>query len=190
VHENVHGLTFPLTIFGETTAMRASHYSAATVLTALIALVACKHEETEDPIDADLLELAMDDVDYTWYKESDALLPRSSGSGHAQALLRTRFNTIASSVLDTNGQVRPDTTFPNGSVIVKELFEDANTLSQYAILYKKPSHPYADADGWVWGYVRPDGEVREPSRNKGSACRGCHGQANNIDFTLMNAYFP
>jgi hypothetical protein len=170
--------------------MRAYHLRPALAVTALLAMIACKHEETEDSADAELLELAKDTEDNTWYKESDALLPRSAGSGHAQALLRTRFNSIAATVLDTNGQVLPDTTFPNGSVIVKELFDDASTLAQYAILFKKPSHPYADADGWVWGYVRPNGEVREPSRNKGSACRNCHGQENNIDFTLMNAYFP
>lgn len=154
------------------------------------ALAACQHEETEDPSDAELLDLAKDDENNTWYNESDVLLPKSPGSGHAQALLRTRFNSIAATVLDTNGQVLADTTFPSGSVIVKELFDDASTLSQYAILFKKPSHPYADADGWVWGYVRPDGEVLEPSRNKGSACRPCHSQDDNIDFTLMNAYFP
>ncbi len=170
--------------------MRPSLYATATVITALLIVVACKHEETEDPRDAELLELALDDEGFTWYKESDALLSKSAGSGHAQALLRTRFNTIAATILDTNGQVLPDTTFPNGSVIVKELFDDASTLALYAILFKKPTHPYADADGWVWGYMRPDGEVREPSSNKGSSCRGCHSQDNSIDFTLMNAYFP
>lgn len=170
--------------------MRATHLSTALVIPALLAVTGCEHKDTEDPSDAELLELAMDDAGFAWYRESDALLPKSPGSGHAQALLRTRYNSIAATVLDTNGKVLPDTTFPAGSAIVKELFDDASTLAQYAILFKKPSHPYADADGWVWGYVQRDGEVREPSRNKGSACRGCHGQENNIDFTLMNAYFP
>lgn len=150
----------------------------------------CRHEDTEDPSDGELLEIATKTEGYTWYKESDALLPKSSGSGHAQAQLRTRFNSIAATRLDTNGKVLPDTFFPNGSVIVKELFTEGGTLDQYALLYKKPTHPYADEDGWVWGYVGADGEVREPSRNKGTACRGCHSQNDNIDFTLMNAYFP
>lgn len=75
-------------------------------------------------------------------------------------------------------------------MIVKELFTDGGTLDLYAVLVKKPSHPFADADGWVWRYVRPDSEVREPSRNTGSACRNCLSQDDNIDFTLMNAYFP
>jgi len=170
--------------------MCAHSFTVLAFLITCAGLAACTHEDTEDPADAELLELAMDNEGYTWYKESDALLPSSSGSGHAQALLRTRFNTLAAAVLDTNAQVLPDTTFPNGSVIVKELFTDGGTLDLYAVLFKKPSHPYADADGWVWGYVRPNGDVREPSRNKGSACRNCHSQGGNIDFTLMNAYFP
>lgn len=170
--------------------MHASPLYTALVLTAMLAMIGCQHKETDDTSDAELLELAMDDAGFTWYNESDGLLPRSSGSGHAQAFLRTRFNSIAATVLDTNGKVLPDTAFPNGSAIVKELFDDASTLALYAILLKKPSHPYADAEGWVWGYVQPDGEVREPSRNKGSACRGCHSQDGNVDLTLMNAYFP
>ncbi len=178
------------TIFGKSDAMPSIRQYAVLGILTTLAITACTHEDTENPADADLLELAMRTEGAVWFKESEALLPRSSGSGHAQPLLRTRFNTIAASVLDTNGKVVPDTIFPNGSAIVKELYDDATTLSQYAILYKKPSHPYADADGWVWGYVRPDGEVREPASNRGSACRGCHSQENNIDFTLMNAYFP
>jgi hypothetical protein len=156
----------------------------------ILALSSCEHEPDEDPADAQLLELAKDTAGNTWYKDSDTLLPKSPGSGHAQALLRTRFNSLAATVLDSNEKVIPGSLFPNGSVVVKELFDNSTTLAQYAVLFKKPTHPYADADGWVWGYVRPDGEVREPARNKGMACRGCHGQSGSIDFTLMNAYFP
>ena len=168
----------------------ARPYPFHLLLIAAFGFGSCEHEADEDPLDAQLLELAKETEGYTWYKGSDTLLPKSSGSGHTQASLRTRFNTIASTRLDTNGKVIPGTVFPNGSVIVKELFDNPTTLAQYALLFKKPDHPYADAGGWVWGYVRPNGEVREPARNKGTACRGCHGQNGNIDFTLMNAYFP
>ena len=168
--------------------IRTDFLSMITILA--MGTLGCQHDTTGDPLEEDLLELAKDTDGATWYKETDSLLPRSSGSGHGQALLRTRFNSLASTALDDSGKVVPDTLFPNGSVIVKELFSDANTLDQYAVMFKKPSHPYADEDGWVWGYMRPDGEVREPARNKGTACRNCHGQQGSIDFTLMNAYFP
>jgi Cytochrome P460 len=155
-----------------------------------ISFIGCKHERDTDPLDSDLLDLARRGSDDTWYKENADLLPRSAGSGHAQALLRTRFNPTAAAMLDTNGQVLPNTVFPDGSVIVKELWDDNSTLSLYALLYKKPDHQYADADGWVWGYVRPSGEVVESASNLGAACRDCHSGNGNIDFSLMNVSFP
>ncbi len=160
------------------------------IASVLPGMSSCEHELEDDPLDAQLLELAVDASNNTWYKDNDTLLPRSPGSGHAQVLLRTRYNTVAASVLDSTEKVIPGSEFPSGSVAVKELFDNENTLAQYAIMFKKPTHPYADTDGWVWGYVRPDGEVREPSRNKGAACHGCHSQQGSIDFTLMNAYCP
>lgn len=164
------------------------------ILSALLLLVlcqgACRHEPDGDPTDALLLEMARNANGHIWYKNSDVFLPRSVGSGHGQALLRTRYNGIAAGILDPNGQVLPDTVFPTGSLIVKELWDDASTLSLYAILYKRPDNINADADGWVWGYVQPDGTARQPSSNQGSACRSCHGQEENIDFSLMNKFFP
>ncbi len=162
----------------------------STVLITGMTWSSCTHDAGTDPTDAQLLQLARMTAAYTWYKENAALLPRSSGSGHPQPFLRTRFNPIAGTVLDTAGKVVPDTLFPNGSVIVKELWEDASTLSIYAILYKKPDNPNADANGWVWAEIGADGTAHYSATKGGADCRGCHGQAGNIDFTLMNEAFP
>ncbi len=160
------------------------------LLLLVLGQAACKHDPDGDPIDALLLEMARNTNGHVWYKNSDALLPRSIGSAHNQAFLRTRYDAIAAGILDENGQVVTDTVFPVGSLIVKELWDDASTLSLYAILYKRPDDQNADIDGWVWGYVQPDGTARQPASNQGSACRSCHGQADNIDFSLMNKFFP
>lgn len=160
------------------------------IVSGICALAACKHEAEADSVDALLLDLARSEEGATWYKNNTDLLATSGGSGHAQPYLRTRYNALAAAMLDSNAQVSPGITFPAGSVIVKELWDDASTLSLYAVMYKRPGHPYADATDWVWGYVQPDGEAREPSRNAGSACRGCHGGGGNIDLTLMNTSFP
>ena len=150
----------------------------------------CKHGTDEDPVDAQLLEMARNTNGSVWYKDSTTPLPRSNGSGHAEPLLRTRYNALAATVLDTNLMVTPDTLFPEGSLIVKELMTDASTTDTYAILYKQSSNVYADASGWVWGYVRPSGEVRIPAKDQGAVCRSCHTQAGHIDQTLMNISFP
>ena len=127
---------------------------------------------------------------FVWYKFSDELLEKSIGSGHSQPFLRTRYNEIASDMLDSSGKVLVDAKFPEGSLIVKELYDDIYTLTRYAILYKESDNKNADNNGWVWGYINTDGTVAEPSSNKGAACFNCHSQPGNIDYMLMNSYFP
>ncbi|HRK74669.1 MAG TPA: cytochrome P460 family protein [Rhodothermales bacterium] len=144
----------------------------------------------ERTTDETLYDFAKSTTGYVWYKKSDLLLPKSSGSGHTAPLMRTRFNATASAKLDAAGKVQPNATFPDGSVVVKELVTSGGDLSLYAILYKKSGHPDADAKGWVWGYINPDGSVRISASQKGAACISCHTQSGNIDYVLMNKFFP
>jgi hypothetical protein len=160
------------------------------LLTGILACSGCTHEPDVDPTDARLLELARGSEASTWYAGSSTPLPRSSGSGHQEPFLRTRYNSLAASVLDSGLMVSLDTLFPEGSLIVKELMTDASTVDTYAILLKESGDPAADASGWVWGYIRTDGTVRVPAADQGAACRSCHTQAGHIDQTLMNISFP
>ena len=73
--------------------------------------------------------------------------------------------------------------------MVKELFSSEATLGRFAILYKSENNENADDKGWVWGYVNADGSISESSSNKGKSCIGCHSQAGNIDYMLMNKFF-
>ncbi len=150
----------------------------------------CKKSDEPAGTDKELYDMAKETQGFTWYKYTSAYLPKSSGSGHNQPLLRTRFNKEAATKLDSLGKVMSGASFPEGSLIVKELNDDPSTLVRYAILYKKTGHTDADANGWVWGYINADGTVSEPASNKGKACIGCHSQADNIDYVLMNKYFP
>jgi hypothetical protein len=129
-------------------------------------------------------------TNFSWYKRSDSLLTKSSGSGHGQAFLRTRYNELASTQLDASFKVKPDAVFPEGSLVVKELIESDSILKLYAILYKQKLSPMADANGWVWGYIYSDGNVANTSGNKGAQCISCHSQTGQIDYMLMNKYFP
>ncbi len=153
----------------------------------------CKKETNTNtpPINSDkiLYDLSKSTSGFVWYKNSDVLLNKSSGSGHVQSFLRTRYNAIASSKLDGSGKIIAGTVFPEGSLIVKELYGNATTLSLYAILYKKSDSPDADARGWVWGYINADGGVVDAAANKGRTCISCHSQNGNIDYMLMNKFF-
>ena len=148
----------------------------------------CKKKEKE--LDEELFELAQETAGFVWYKNSSSLLSKSNGSGHPQTFLRTRYNAAAATKLDANGKITANTIFPEGALIVKELYENSTNVSRYAILYKKSDSPSADTKGWVWGYIDANGKVAEPASNKGKACISCHNQSDNIDYMLMNKYFP
>jgi hypothetical protein len=150
----------------------------------------CKKDEEVTGTDKELYELATKTSGFVWYKNTSVLLNQSSGSGHPQPLLRTRYNAQAATQLDSLGKIKSDAIFPEGSLIVKELHENGSTLGRYAILYKKSSHSDADANGWVWGYINADGGVAEAASKKVASCSGCHSQTDNIDYMLMNKYFP
>ncbi|MBK9148334.1 MAG: hypothetical protein IPM12_11040 [Flavobacteriales bacterium] len=170
--------------------MRRTFPALIAIAAALAVLHACKHEADASPTDLELLARASGMEADVWYKFSDALLPRTSGSGHAEAFLRTRFNDIAAAHLDTMGKVMEGTMFAEGSLVVKELWPEASGLGTYAVMLKRSGDPAADENGWVWGYIRSNGQVRESVINRGAVCKGCHGGAGNINGTLMNAAYP
>lgn len=156
----------------------------------ILTLNSCKKDKEAEGTDKELYDMAKETAGFTFYKFSDALLDKSSGSGHSYPYLKTRYNTIAAMQLDSIGKIMEGAVFANGSLIVKDLYDDATTIGRYAILYKDPDSGDADANGWVWGYINSDGTVAETAENKGSACISCHSQGGAIDYMLMNKFFP
>lgn len=150
----------------------------------------CKNEKQAEGTDKLLYDMARETAGFTWYKKSDALLNTTSGSGHSFPFLRTRYNQVAAARLDVNGKITAGSVFPEGSMIVKEFHDSAEKLARYAILYKEAANSDADSKGWVWGYINVDGTVAQSAAEKGSSCNSCHNQSGNIDYMLMNKYFP
>jgi hypothetical protein len=150
----------------------------------------CKNENQAEGTDKLLYDMARETTGFTWYKKSDALLNTTSGSGHSFPFLRTRYNQVAAARLDDQGKITAGSVFPEGSLIVKEFHDSSKKLGRYAILYKEAGNQDADSKGWVWGYINADGTVAESSSEKGKSCNTCHNQSGNIDYMLMNKYFP
>jgi hypothetical protein len=150
----------------------------------------CKKEQIAEGTDKELYDMSKATSGFVWYKNSSSLLNKSAGSGHPQSFFKTRYNSVAATKLDSNGKIMDGAKFPEGSLIVKELYDNSTTLGRYAILYKKTGSADADANGWVWGYINSDGTVAESASKKGTSCISCHSQADNIDYMLMNKYFP
>lgn len=155
-----------------------------------VSVHSCKHDGVAVGTDLLLYDMATVDTGFVWFKFSDEALEKSSGSGHSEPKLRTRYNAVAAAMLDANGRIQEGAQFPDGSLIVKELLENDLSISLYAVLYKKADNPDADANGWVWGYLNPNGTVRTPASDKGSGCIGCHMQSGHIDYMLMNKFYP
>lgn len=168
------------------TTKRLIFFSCALIV---VIVVACTKDKV-NTVDIELLTKAKDTTGFVWFKYVDTLLPKSAGSSHNEPFLRTRYNAIASSQLDSDGKILANAQFPEGSMIVKELFYNATTIGRYAILYKDSDSDFADAKGWVWGYMNADGSIVEAASKKGNACINCHSQVQNIDYMLMNKYFP
>lgn len=165
-------------------------YTCIILLISIIAILnnSCKKEATG--IDKELFDMSKESSGFVWYKKSDVLLSKSSGSAHPQPYLKTRFNATAATSLDSIGKVLAGASFAEGSLIVKELYDNTTSIGRYAILYKNSGNENADANGWVWGYINADGKVAEAASKKGASCISCHSQSGSIDYTLMNKYFP
>jgi len=156
----------------------------------LFVINGCKNEKQAEGTDRLLFDMAKETIGFTWYKKSDALLNTTSGSGHSFPFLRTRYNQLAATRLDDNGNIIAGSVFPEGSLVVKEFHDTAKKPARYAILFKDSGNADADSKGWVWGYINTDGTVAQAASEKGNTCNTCHNQSGNIDYMLMNKFFP
>lgn len=137
--------------------------------------------------DADVSARARATTGWTYYKNRADTLLRSAGSGHSEARLRTRFNAVAATQLDAAGKVRSGASFPDSSLVVKELII-GGVLSRYAVMMKLRGSANAGAGGWVWAYYAPDGSPQISIAGRGAACVSCHSSG--IDYVRMNDSHP
>ena len=100
---------------------------------------------------------------------SDGILTASSAH---QPLIRVRMNAVAAAALQ-NGRLPSGTTFPDGSVIFKEVLSTSRLPDVFAVMYKDRSNANA-GNGWLWAEYRPSGDVVFSMTNRGSACTSCH----------------
>ena len=109
-----------------------------------------------------------------YYNLNTDFIKSSDKAGHKSTYARTKFDATAATMLDEKGEIISGSDFPNGSLIVNEMSNDNATTIKYAIMFKDPSNPYADNNGWVWSYVNADNTIIEPSTRHGISCVGCH----------------
>ncbi len=164
----------------------------------LVAAIACAHSRdsaTEPASDNPSLSVTDESLrqaigarsSWTFYRNNSNRLSRSAGSGHVEPQLRTQYNPRAATMLDANGRVRAGSSFPDSSIIVKELYA-GGAITTLAVMMKLRGSPQASQGDWVWGYYDGAGGVRISVTTRGSGCAGCH--ASGIDYTRMNDSHP
>ena len=97
-------------------------------------------------------------------------LPASSAH---QPIIRVGLNATAASALQS-GRLPAGSSFPDGSIIVKEVLGSNGLVNLYAVMYKDSRNPLAGS-GWLWAELRPAGSADYSVRNRGAACTSCHG---------------
>ena len=113
---------------------------------------------------------------YQYYVNGNTL-PAAIPSPHGS--FKLRFNQIAWEALDSNGELPSGKGFPNGSVLVKEVY-NADGLFVYAVMKKEPSDASA-GNGWLWAEYFPDGAIAFSIERRGNGCISCHSEVPNRD---------
>ena len=112
----------------------------------------------------------------TIFRESDTLVgvaPSPHGS------FRLYFNATAQAALGSDGNLPVGETFPEGSMIVKEIF--SNGKPSLLALMKKDANNTLSASGWLWSEYGLDGSVVYSLGKKGAGCTGCHSGGTHRD---------
>ncbi len=111
---------------------------------------------------------------YALFPDAEAMTEgQLSGSSAHRRVVRVRLNGRALSALQA-GRLPRGTWFPDGSVIVKEIFDrDAATPHTYSVMYKALRDSRA-GNGWLWAEFNADGSVHATINNRGAQCTSCH----------------
>src|SRR5262245_13127278 len=95
-----------------------------------------------------------------------------TASAAHQPVIRVSLNSVAAGALQ-NGRLPAGASFPDGSIIFKEVIGTGGVVTVYATMYKERQNPLA-GNGWLWAELRPNGEAEYSLRNRGAACTSCH----------------
>ena len=142
----------------------------------------CVSDKKEGPVisDATLYGLTQSATSFSYYKNNLDTLDSDPASPHFP-YVRIRFNSRAVSVMNGGLSGLTATSFPDESMIVKEVYDvKGGSLQTYAVMYKSKNAGNS-GNGWVWNEMRADGSVIYSSARKGDQCVSCHQSGTAVD---------
>jgi len=148
-------------------------FSAILALTVMGYVFLINSDEPEDKM---LFNWINSETGYKYYKNDSAIIPTSEETERAHDnFMRTRLNKKALSVLDSGGKLPDGKSFPDSSIIVKEIYSDKNNLSPdiLAVMVKLRGDKNSGKD-WLWAEYSPSGETEYSVTKKGKVCIKCH----------------
>ena len=161
--------------------------STAIVISLLFFFSQCKKKATEE--DKMLFDKAKVTTGFTYYKNNSTVLASSPQSAH-NAFFRVRFNATARAALTDSGRLPAGGSFPDGSLIVKELYDSqSGSLQLLAVMEKATGNSLSGAN-WLWAEYKDDGALVYSISKKGEGCTGCHGSAGSRDYMRLFELFP
>lgn len=141
----------------------------------LISVFGCKKKKTNEA-----LYNASIATDLSFYKGKDTIYDPKGGSPHGY--FKLKFNQTAINALGADGKLPIGETFPEGSVIVKEIYA-SGAISLYAVMKKDRNSKFA-SHKWVWGEYSPSGKTVVSVNGEGKECVSCHTNGTTRDLTL------
>jgi hypothetical protein len=145
-------------------------------------LICCTKKQGKNPslayTDKSLLDSSRN-TSYTYYLNKDSLY---SGAHGPHGSFKLRFNSIARKALTNNGKLPVGMSFPEGSFIVKDVYNGGSAISAYAFMYKK-------SGSWLWAEIKPSGDRVHSVNQNPAACTGCHSQTGNRDLVVSFNFY-
>ncbi len=157
--------------------MRKTIITIGLILASIIIIQSCKKDKANSDAD-NALYGEITAGGFTYY-QSGNLLSGVSPSPHGS--FKLRFNSTAFAALDSTGELPTGSSFPTGSIIVKEIFSGSN-INLYAVMKKDPSNGNAGRS-WVWAEFNTNGSAAFSASKKGDGCISCHSGSTNRDLT-------
>ncbi|HWA05421.1 MAG TPA: cytochrome P460 family protein [Ignavibacteria bacterium] len=112
---------------------------------------------------------------YYYYQNNPEILPTSGETERAHDnFMRIRFNKKAADVLNQDGHLPKGVSFPDSSIIIKEIYsEKTGAVEILAAMVKLKGAPNSNKD-WLWAEYSPTGDVEYSVSKNGKACVSCH----------------
>lgn len=155
----------------------------ATFILLAVSIIGFSSCSKKDDDSDNVLYSEINSATYTYYVGTPTPLPSSGNSPHG--FVRVKYNSTAFAALDTSGKLPAGASFPEGSLIVKDVYSSANgDLTTYAVMKKSPSSKNAGS-GYLWAEYKADGSNIFSTGKKGDGCIGCHSGSGNRDLNRI-----